>query len=86
MRIIQYSLNNNTSFIILLLIIRVGYSILIDFGFAKLVSNKTYTLCGTPEYFSPEIILGQGKNNFLLKNFYTFLYTFPTLIFDYFFG
>jgi len=36
-----------------------GYPILIDFGFAKLVSNKSYTICGTPEYFSPEIILGQ---------------------------
>jgi serine/threonine protein kinase len=26
-----------------------GYLKLTDFGFAKIVPNKTYTLCGTPE-------------------------------------
>ena len=33
-----------------------GYPKLVDFGFAKVVKDKTYTVCGTPEYFAPEII------------------------------
>jgi protein kinase A len=27
-----------------------GYPVIVDFGFAKLVLDKTYTLCGTPLY------------------------------------
>ena len=34
-----------------------GYLQLIDFGFAKVVTKRTYTICGTPEYMSPEILL-----------------------------
>jgi protein kinase X len=39
-----------------------GYLKLTDFGFAKIVDNKTYTLCGTPEYLAPEIILNKGHS------------------------
>ena len=40
-----------------------GFLRLIDFGFAKVTENKTYTVCGIPEYLAPEILLniGYGK-------------------------
>ncbi len=31
-----------------------------DFGFSKICENKTYSLCGVPEYLAPEIILNKG--------------------------
>ena len=37
-----------------------GYIKVVDFGFAKVEQHRTYTLCGTPEYFSPELVLGKG--------------------------
>lgn len=40
----------------------VGYPNIIDFGFAKETTEKTYTLCGTPNYMSPEIILISGHH------------------------
>merc|ERR1719276_273156 len=39
-----------------------GYCVLVDLGFAKVVMDKTYTLCGTPEYLAPEIILSKGHD------------------------
>ena len=29
-----------------------GYLKLVDFGFAKVVRDRTFTLCGTPEYLA----------------------------------
>ncbi|CAF1244379.1 unnamed protein product [Adineta steineri] len=39
-----------------------GHVKLVDFGFAKKITNKTFTTCGTPEYLSPEIIKVLGHN------------------------
>eukprot|EP00584_Thalassiosira_punctigera_P023488 CAMPEP_0172573634 /NCGR_PEP_ID=MMETSP1067-20121228/136289_1 /TAXON_ID=265564 ORGANISM="Thalassiosira punctigera, Strain Tpunct2005C2" /NCGR_SAMPLE_ID=MMETSP1067 /ASSEMBLY_ACC=CAM_ASM_000444 /LENGTH=710 /DNA_ID=CAMNT_0013366241 /DNA_START=120 /DNA_END=2253 /DNA_ORIENTATION=- len=37
-----------------------GYCVVVDMGFAKVVLDKTYTMCGTPEYLAPEIILKEA--------------------------
>jgi len=39
-----------------------GYIKIADFGFAKHVTDKTFTLCGTPDYLAPEIVTGQGHS------------------------
>ncbi|CRG99563.1 cAMP-dependent protein kinase catalytic subunit, putative [Plasmodium relictum] len=46
-----------------LLLDKDGFIKMTDFGFAKVVETRTYTLCGTPEYIAPEILLniGHGK-------------------------
>jgi protein kinase A len=43
-----------------ILIDKTGYLKLTDFGFAKICEGRTYTLCGTPEYLAPEILLNKG--------------------------
>jgi serine/threonine protein kinase len=46
-----------------ILIAKDGHIKLADFGLSKLLtepSEKTYTICGTPEYLAPEIILEKG--------------------------
>eukprot|EP00586_Coscinodiscus_wailesii_P020217 CAMPEP_0172498966 /NCGR_PEP_ID=MMETSP1066-20121228/120326_1 /TAXON_ID=671091 /ORGANISM="Coscinodiscus wailesii, Strain CCMP2513" /LENGTH=290 /DNA_ID=CAMNT_0013272469 /DNA_START=230 /DNA_END=1102 /DNA_ORIENTATION=- len=43
-----------------LLLDKEGYLKITDFGFAKKVEFKTYTLCGTPEYIAPEVLLNKG--------------------------
>lgn len=43
-----------------LLLDQAGYLKLTDFGLAKQVAFKTFTLCGTPEYIAPEVLLNQG--------------------------
>jgi len=39
-----------------------GYCKIVDFGFAKIVKDATFTLCGTTEYLAPELIVGKGHS------------------------
>ena len=39
-----------------------GYLKIVDFGFAKVVTDRTWTLCGTPDYLAPEVIQNKGHN------------------------
>jgi serine/threonine protein kinase len=47
-----------------ILITKDGYCKLTDFGFAKVIppGERTFTLCGTPEYLCPEILLNKGHS------------------------
>lgn len=40
-----------------------GYCVVVDMGFAKVVVDKTYTVCGTLEYLAPEVIANKGHNH-----------------------
>ena len=37
-----------------------GHMKITDFGLAKKVTSRTYTMCGTPDYLAPEIIKNSG--------------------------
>ncbi|CAK7207358.1 cAMP-dependent protein kinase catalytic subunit [Sporothrix eucalyptigena] len=39
-----------------------GHLKITDFGFAKRVPDKTWTLCGTPDYLAPEVVSNKGYN------------------------
>lgn len=45
-----------------LLISSQGYVKLADFGFAKVIEDRTYTICGTPDYIAPEVLLSKGHD------------------------
>ena len=40
-----------------------GYIKIVDLGFAKVIVDKSYTFCGTPDYLAPEIIMSKGHNH-----------------------
>ena len=39
---------------------RQGFIKLVDFGTAKIIQSRTYTLVGSPHYIAPEVIVGKG--------------------------
>jgi len=39
-----------------------GHAKLVDFGFAKVIRSRAYTMCGTPDYLAPEIIQREGHD------------------------
>ncbi|XP_055597360.1 cAMP-dependent protein kinase catalytic subunit beta-like [Uranotaenia lowii] len=43
-----------------ILIDHTGYVKVTDFGFCKIIKDRTWTLCGTPEYLAPEVIQSKG--------------------------
>mmetsp|Transcript_28976 Transcript_28976/g.67430 ORF Transcript_28976/g.67430 Transcript_28976/m.67430 type:complete len:808 (-) Transcript_28976:288-2711(-) len=46
-----------------LLLNELGHTKLTDMGLAKFVIGKTFTTCGTPDYFAPELIASTGHTN-----------------------
>jgi serine/threonine protein kinase len=54
-----------------------GYCKITDFGLAKFAIGKTFTTCGTPEYFAPELLKGCGHTQALDW------WTFGVLIFEF---
>lgn len=46
-----------------LLLTEHGHLKVTDMGLAKFVIGKTYTTCGTPDYFAPEVIASIGHTN-----------------------
>jgi len=46
-----------------LLLTEKGHIKLTDMGLAKFVIGKTFTTCGTPDYFAPELIASTGHTN-----------------------
>ena len=39
-----------------------GFLKVVDFGLAKVVKGRTWTICGTPEYLAPEVVMSKGHN------------------------
>ena len=39
-----------------------GHVVLTDFGFSKEISERSWTMCGTPDYMAPEIFLNLGHD------------------------
>ena len=67
---IEYLHNNNMIYRDLkpenILLDKTGHIKLTDFGLSKILKNpkeKSYTICGTPQYLAPEILTNKGYDN-----------------------
>jgi len=65
-----------------LLISDTGHVKVTDFGFAKKIDQRTWTVCGTPEYLAPEIILSKGFVHFFRLFLFWFSFANIPLPFD----
>ncbi|PAV88988.1 hypothetical protein WR25_14947 [Diploscapter pachys] len=45
-----------------LMLTKDGHIKMVDFGFAKKLRDRSYTMCGTPEYLAPESLSNKGHN------------------------
>lgn len=45
-----------------LMLSKEGHVKITDFGFAKEIFDRTWTMCGTPEYLAPEVVTREGHS------------------------
>lgn len=50
-----------------LLLDKSGHIKIVDFGLSKYVTNKTRSICGTPEYVAPEILINNVSGTCRVK-------------------
>jgi len=49
----------------------VGYPKLVAFGYSKIMEEKaSYTLCGSPEFLAPEMVLGKAHSKVLKTHYF----------------
>uniref|UniRef100_A0A1I7XIT6 Protein kinase domain-containing protein n=1 Tax=Heterorhabditis bacteriophora TaxID=37862 RepID=A0A1I7XIT6_HETBA len=61
-----------------LMLTKEGHIKMADFGFAKELKDRTYTLCGTPEYLAPESLANKGHNKAV--DWYIFIHIYLLLM------
>ena len=57
-----------------------GYPKLIDFGVAKIMNGRTFTVVGTPHYMAPEVITGKGYS------FHSDYWSLGVIVYEFFCG
>ena len=52
--------------VVIFLVTAAGYVVLADFGFAKVVLDKTFTMCGSPEYMGEYLHWSAGMKRVIV--------------------